>query len=115
MPTRFLWTVRCVLAALTLAANDIAAQDVADPVTSPGRSADTNSLVVPPRGGADAGRARERLVVPASVFTMTTEGAKSRSRGARRGLLIGAVSGAVLGFLVTNDFMDEPMVNAAAG
>jgi hypothetical protein len=40
---------------------------------------------------------------------------RSRSRGARRGLVIGAVGGALLGLVLTNDFLDEPAVNMAMG
>jgi hypothetical protein len=40
---------------------------------------------------------------------------RSRSRAARNGFLIGAVVGGVVGLAITNDFMDEPLLNFAMG
>ena len=55
------------------------------------------------------------VAIPHAGTTIQGAAPKSRARGARRGFLIGALGGALLGLVITNDFLDEPVVNAAAG
>lgn len=54
-------------------------------------------------------------LLPATPFMVQSAAPRSRTRGAKRGFLIGVIGGALIGLSITDDFMDEPMVNAALG
>lgn len=62
------------------------------------------------RADASAPADRRRFLV-----RVHADAPRSRARGARIGALIGAAIGGLAGLAITNDFMDEPLVNAAGG
>ena len=74
------------------------------------RPTSPTGLALARRAAARAPAGDERAVRVSLVETP-----RSRARGARRGALIGAAVGGVAGLLITNDFMDEPLVNMAGG
>src|SRR5687768_2608652 len=100
MPT-MLPTLRYLLLAAfatILAAGELAAQQPAD--TRSRRTIVAVAYEVPVVARPDT-----------TVAIVQGSARRSRSRGARRGLVVGLIGGALIGLVLTNDFLDEPAVN----
>ena len=113
MPIRICSTFRCT-AFVLLAAGGIANELGAQQPRATGRR--TIVAVAEPTVDFRSVGRPARDLLPVSIGDSahrTMQGAtpRSRSRGARRGFVIGLVGGALFGLAVTNDFLDEPGVN----
>ena len=68
-----------------------------------------------PRPRAALESATEPLAVRDTMAARSSEGSRSRARGARNGLLVGILVGAVAGAAISSDFYDDPGVNVLVG